>query len=153
MKPRSSDVLDTSLIWEILDLHALIGVLLRKNYNGLNGYEMIVLLVICQEKEPPTIGRIAESLSVTSQYASQIVMRLVERGFVAVEPGERDRRRKVVSLTEEGKNACDMRLVFDGVHACTHRKTPITETRKAVESIRDEVDRAMRAFEAERSAG
>lgn len=149
MKPGSPGHLDANLMWEILDLHASIGVLLRKKYNGLNGYELVVLLAICRSKEPPTIGQIAELLAVTSQYASQVTSRLVERGFVSVEPGETDRRRKVVLLTELGREICDMRLVFDENH---HEKSDAGKTRQAVESVREEVDRAMRALAAERQA-
>jgi DNA-binding MarR family transcriptional regulator len=61
------------------------------------------------------VGELLSLLSVTKQSLGRVLNALVERGFVEQRPGERDRRQRLLSLTDEGA-ALEQRL-FDGLHA------------------------------------
>lgn len=57
------------------------------------------------EKQPLSLGDIAEALQVDRPYATVLVNQLEEIGLVARTPDPGDRRRKVVALTAAGRQA------------------------------------------------
>lgn len=149
METAERKQIDASLLWEIFDLHARVGTLLRSEYDGLKGYELAALLDLCSSKEPPSIGDIADALGVTSQYASSVLARLVEQGYVEISEGEEDKRCKVVYLTDRGKELCNSR--FDKLCGPSSPFTTGKEQDdlRALRAVRVQVDRAIDAFEAE----
>jgi DNA-binding MarR family transcriptional regulator len=54
---------------------------------------------------PMSLGALAEAVRVDAPYATLIVDSLEERGLVERRPDSADRRRKLVALTPEGKEA------------------------------------------------
>lgn len=149
METAERKQIDASLLWEIFDLHARVGALLRSEYGGLKGYELAALLHLCSSEEPPSIGDVADALGVTSQYASSVLAGLVGRGYVEISEGEEDRRCKVVCLTDRGRELCSSR--FDGLCGLP---SPFAAGKgqddlRALRAVRVQVDKAAHAFEAE----
>jgi DNA-binding MarR family transcriptional regulator len=64
-------------------------------------------LIILSLRGPQPVGQLAAALDVSEPSASQIVDRLAQRGLVRRDPDSSDRRRIVVSITEEGEQLLD----------------------------------------------
>ena len=64
-------------------------------------------LIILSLRGPQPVGQLAAALEVSEPSASQIVDRLVQRSLVRRDPDPSDRRRILVSITEEGEQLLD----------------------------------------------
>lgn len=150
MESAEQKRIDASLLWEMFDIHARIGILLRSKYDGFKGYELAVLLLLCSSGVPPSIGEIAEALGVTSQYASSVLAGLVEGGYAAISGESDDKRRKVVYLTERGRDVCcdRFRSIRDNGDLFSVRRSEASF--QAVRTVRDQIVKAAEAFGAER---
>lgn len=69
--------------------------------------QMRCLMVLNRRPEPQTVGRLAATLKVSEPTASQLVERLVQRGLAERAPDPRDRRRTLVSLSDEARGKMD----------------------------------------------
>ncbi|MBV8657694.1 MAG: MarR family transcriptional regulator [Burkholderiales bacterium] len=58
---------------------------------------------VLMRKGPSTVGEIAESAGITQPAVTQTVARMAEAGLVAVVPGERDARQRIIQLTPQGQ--------------------------------------------------
>ncbi len=67
-----------------------------------HGFVFQVLL-----REPATIGELAGALGVTSQAVSQSIAELERLGYVMRERPEADKRRRVVALTDAGREVVE----------------------------------------------
>jgi len=67
----------------------------------LRGYTTSIVQTL-HHAGPQSITELAESLQLSHQLASQRVRWLVGEGFVSIERGAQDRRRRIVTLTAEG---------------------------------------------------
>lgn len=150
MESAEQKRIDASLLWEMFDIHARIRILLRSKYDGFKGYELAVLLLLCSSGAPPSIGEIAEALGVTSQYASSVLAGLVEGGYAAISGESDDKRRKVVYLTERGRDVCcdRFRVLGNGDGLLSARRSG--EDLRALRTVRAHVGRAAEAFGADR---
>ena len=57
---------------------------------------------------PLTIGELAQSVGITQPGATRTVGQLLELGLVDMQPAPDDQRRRLVSLTEKGKQLVDV---------------------------------------------
>jgi DNA-binding MarR family transcriptional regulator len=75
--------------------------------------QYLLLLVVRGHKSMPnvSIGEIAEALQVRHHSASLLVDRCVKRGFVQRREDPSDRRRALVSVTQEGQDLLDHVMV------------------------------------------
>jgi DNA-binding MarR family transcriptional regulator len=64
-------------------------------------------LIILSLRGPQPVGQLAAALDVSEPSASQIVDRLAQRGLVHRDADPSDRRRILVSITEEGERLID----------------------------------------------
>jgi DNA-binding MarR family transcriptional regulator len=64
-----------------------------------------VKALLCLAEGPMSLSELAEAVRVDAPYATLIVDNLEERGLVERSPDPADRRRKLVALTAEGKEA------------------------------------------------
>lgn len=62
-------------------------------------------LAAIRRSEALTVSALREKLSVTKQSLARVLTELEAAGFIARAAGARDRRERVLSLTEEGRNA------------------------------------------------
>jgi DNA-binding MarR family transcriptional regulator len=62
---------------------------------------------------PLSLSELAEAVSVDAPYATLIVDSLEERGLVERRPDPADRRRKLVALTEHGKEATERVIAIE----------------------------------------
>jgi DNA-binding MarR family transcriptional regulator len=85
----------SSLLYEQME-HCLISRGLK-----LRGYTTSIVQTL-HHAGPQSITELAESLQLSHQLASQRVKWLVGEGFVSIERGAQDRRRRIVTLTADG---------------------------------------------------
>jgi DNA-binding MarR family transcriptional regulator len=64
-------------------------------------------LIILSRRGPQPVGQLASALGVSEPSASQIVDRLAQRSLVRRDADPSDRRRIIVSITEEGERMLD----------------------------------------------
>jgi DNA-binding MarR family transcriptional regulator/L-amino acid N-acyltransferase YncA len=62
---------------------------------------LLIELAICQA---PTMKEIAERLLIDKSTVSRLISKAVRKGYITCLPGDRDRRKKFLSLTELGKS-------------------------------------------------
>jgi DNA-binding MarR family transcriptional regulator len=67
---------------------------------------------------PPSTKQLAQQLDIDPANASTLVTRLSQRGLVDRAPAPDDRRRRVLTLTEEGRE------VWDRLRACMAQRGP-----------------------------
>ncbi len=72
-------------------------------YMGVSDPQYIMIALIA-ETPGVTIGKVAEQLSVSSQFVTIEVGKLVKNNIVEKRPNERDRRSMILNLTAKGKN-------------------------------------------------
>lgn len=82
----------------------------------------IICINIC--KEQPTINELAEIMGSSHQNVKQILLKLEKKGFVAMIPDEKDKRKQRIVLTKECMEFCEKNdaqskdmiwKIFDGI--------------------------------------
>jgi DNA-binding MarR family transcriptional regulator len=91
-------LIDIRKIVRAIDIHSS---KLIKSY-GLTVPQTIVLKVI-ESDNSPTVGEIANSVSLSQATITNIVTRLEQRGYVTRTQCENDKRRVLVKITEKGR--------------------------------------------------
>jgi DNA-binding MarR family transcriptional regulator len=89
---------------------------------------------------PLAVGDLAEAVGITQPGATRSVGQLVRAGMVRVKPARDDQRRRVVSLTANGRNEIDFakRQVWPRIEAavadlCSGLKGPLLDQLAAIE--------------------
>ncbi len=70
-------------------------------------------VVTVGEGEPPTMSELASRLEVTQGAASQMALRMEQKGFIIRVKPQEDKRRNLVLLTEKGKELCARHREYD----------------------------------------
>lgn len=82
----------------------------------------LICINIC--KEQPTINELAEIMGSSHQNVKQILLKLEKKGFVAMIPDEKDKRKQRIVLTKECMEFCEKNdaqskdmiwKIFDGI--------------------------------------
>ena len=89
---------------------------------------------------PLTVGELAEAVGITQPGATRTVAQLVELGMLETEPAEDDQRRRIVSLSKEGRRlvAAAKRDVWPRIRAavadlCGNLDGPLLDQLAAIE--------------------
>ena len=72
-------------------------------YIGVSGPQYVMLTILAAT-ENRTVGQVAKSMSVSSQFVANEVGRLIERNIVEKTPNIADRRSMILSLTAKGRD-------------------------------------------------
>ncbi len=84
--------------------------LTAQGYDDLGGSDGVVMRVI--SSGPRTISELATLLEVSPQGAAQIVDSMERRGYVARRPDPRDRRARLVELSDRGRESIGAARAF-----------------------------------------
>ncbi|MDW7981378.1 MAG: MarR family winged helix-turn-helix transcriptional regulator [Thermomicrobium sp.] len=91
----------------VQEMREVIAYLHRRSPPQLGGLDLsmaqLKLLFVLSCGEPRTVSDVAERLAITPPTASHLIDRLVHLGLVRRREDERDRRRTVVALTQQGE--------------------------------------------------
>lgn len=68
-------------------------------------YFAVICISMC--KEPPTVRELSDILGSSHQNVKQILLKLEKKGFVAVLPDPRDKRKQRITLTESCLDFCE----------------------------------------------
>lgn len=71
-------------------------------YIGITGPQYFMFTIIAATQEA-TVGRIAQQMSVSSQFVANEIGKLIEKGIVVKTPNQDDRRSMILSLTAKGR--------------------------------------------------
>jgi DNA-binding MarR family transcriptional regulator len=78
--------------------------------DGLTTKQLLVLIAISRGfEEPPSVSQVASVLSTSHQNVKQIADQLEKRGFVRLVRDEKDRRRWLLTLTEQNQEYWESR--------------------------------------------
>jgi DNA-binding MarR family transcriptional regulator len=126
--------------------------LTAKGFDDLGGSDGVVMRVI--SSAPRTISELATLLGITPQGAAQIVDGMERRGYVVRRPDPRDRRARLVELSDRGRESIGAARAFHhGFEAALvrrHGREAIDQVRSVLggmaEEAPDGLDRELRAL-------
>lgn len=77
-----------------------------KYYNGISLKQEYLLSLIeySYATQPPTLNELAESMGSSHQNVKQLVLKLVEKGYLTIEQDKHDKRKRRVLFTEKYLN-------------------------------------------------
>ena len=65
----------------------------------------IICVNLC--KEPPTLNDLSDVMGSSHQNVKQILLKLEKKGFVTLEPDEKDKRKQRILITDQCREFCD----------------------------------------------
>ena len=112
-----------------------------------NGIEFsdswFLVALVLSERDGISVSEAADSLGYSHAAISQMAATMERKGLVVGSPDERDRRRTLLHLTDEGRSAIEaLRPIWDAVGECTNELIASTgnDFLPAVAEIEDQLD-------------
>ena len=74
---------------------------------GITWKQFFAIICVNLCKEPPTLNDLSEVMGSSHQNVKQILLKLEKKGFVTLEPDEKDKRKQRILITDQCREFCD----------------------------------------------
>ena len=76
-------------------------------FEGITWKQFFAIICVNLCKEPPTLNDLSEVMGSSHQNVKQILLKLEKKGFVTLEPDEKDKRKQRILITDQCREFCD----------------------------------------------
>ena len=76
-------------------------------FEGITWKQFFAIICVNLCKEPPTLNDLSEVMGSSHQNVKQILLKLEKKGFVTLEPDEKDKRKQRILITDQCREFCN----------------------------------------------
>ena len=116
-------------------------------FEGITWKQFFAIICVNLCKEPPTLNDLSEVMGSSHQNVKQILLKLEKKGFVTLEPDEKDKRKTLIVLTEKARGLeSDYHAVSDQMGRLYYKgfsASEIEQFEAFLERVRDNLEEAL----------